>query len=326
MGIIRLILTIFHLIIIVLLFGTIMNAYIPPSVFGMLNLLSLGFPILIIINILLLIFWIASWKKRAAVFLILSLFFIIPTRRWINYTPTKKETPNLKIISLNGKSGKFGDENIYNFLNDQKADVVLTQEYKSAENLKGFEYFERNFPVVKIQSRFPIVESGIVETDAKNGRCIYADIKINGKIIRFVNVYMEPFYLDKSMVKPTKDMNVNEEKAKNIIHKLVPTFRKHQSQIAPIKGFLDSSPYPIILAGDFNSVPNSYEYYTLSENLEDTFLKVGRGSGTSFHDFKFPIKIDHIFASKSITPISYKVDRSVKISDHFPVIAEFLID
>ena len=326
MGIIRLLLTLFHLIIIVLLFGTIMNAYIPPSVFGMLNLLSLGFPILIIINILLLIFWTASWKKRAAVFLILSLFFIIPTRRWINYTPTKKETPNLKIISLNGKSGKFGDENIYNFLNDQKADVVLTQEYKSAENLKGFEYFERNFPVVKIQSRFPIVESGIVETDAKNGRCIYADIKINGKIIRFVNVYMEPFYLDKSMVKPTKDMNVNEEKAKNIIHKLVPTFRKHQSQIAPIKGFLDNSPYPIILAGDFNAVPNSYEYYTLSENLEDTFLKVGKGFGTSFHDFKFPIKIDHIFASKSITPISYTVDRSVKISDHFPVIAEFLID
>lgn len=303
-----------------------MNAYIPPSVFGMLNLLSLGFPILIIINILLLMFWIVSWKKRAAVFLVLSLFFIIPTRRWINYTPTKKQTPNLKIISLNGKSGKFGDENIYNFLNDQKADVVLTQEYKSDENLKGFEYFERRFPVVKIQSRFPIVESGIVETDAKNGRCIYADIKVNGKIIRFVNVYMEPFYLDKSMVKPSKDMNVNEEKAKSIIHKLVPTFRKHQSQIAPIKGFLDSSPYPIILAGDFNSVPNSYEYYTLSENLEDTFLKVGKGSGTSFHDFKFPIKIDHIFASKSITPISYKVDRGVKISDHFPVIAEFLID
>ncbi|TDX84671.1 endonuclease/exonuclease/phosphatase family protein [Epilithonimonas xixisoli] len=326
MGIIRLLLTIFHLIIIVLLFGTIMNAYIPPSVFGMLNLLSLGFPILMIFNITLLIFWIISWKKRAAVFLVLSLFFIIPTRRWINYTPKKKETPNLKIISLNGKSGKFGDENIYSFLNDQKADVVLTQEYKSAENLKGFEYFERNFPVVKIQSRFPIVESGIVETDAKNGRCIYADIRVNGKVIRFVNVYMEPFYLDKSMVKPSGDMNVNEEKAKSILHKLVPTFRKHQSQIAPIKGFLDSSPYPIILAGDFNSVPNSYEYYTLSENLEDTFLKVGKGSGTSFHDFKFPIKIDHIFASKSITPISYKVDRSVKISDHFPVIAEFLVD
>jgi len=326
MGIIRFILTIFHLIIIVLLFGTIMNAYIPPSVFGFLNLLSLGFPILIILNIIFLIFWMVTWKKRAVVFLILSLFFIIPTRRWINYTPTKNQKSNLKIISLNGKSGKFGDEDIYNFLNAQDVDVVLTQEYKSAEDLKGFSYFVRNFPVVKIQSRFPIIESGIVETDAKNGRCIYADIKVNGKIVRFVNVYMEPFYLDKSMVKPTADMNVNEEKVKDILRKLVPTFRKHQSQIAPIKEFLDSSPYPIILAGDFNSVPNSYEYYTLSENLEDTFLKVGKGSGTSFHDFKFPIKIDHVFASESIIPISYKVDRSVRISDHFPVIAEFYIE
>ncbi|MFC4164758.1 endonuclease/exonuclease/phosphatase family protein [Epilithonimonas zeae] len=325
MGIIRLILTVFHLIIIALLFGTIINAYIPPNVLGFLNLLSLGFPILIIINIILLIFWIITWKKRAVVFLVLSLFFIIPTRRWINFTPTKTETPNLKLISLNGKSGKFGDESIYSFLNSQNADVVLTQEYRSAENLKGFEYFERNFPVVKIQSRFPIVKSGIVETDAKNGRCIYADIRVNEKIIRFVNVYMEPFYLQKDMVRPTKDMNVNEEKAKNILHKLVPTFRKHQSQITPIKSFLDSSPYPIILAGDFNSVPNSYEYYTLSENLEDTFLKVGKGSGTSFHDFKFPLKIDHVFASESIEPISYKVDRSVRISDHFPVIAEFYI-
>ena len=184
MGIIRLVSTIFHLVIIVLLFGTVMNAYIPPSAFGMLNLLSLGFPILMILNILLLIFWIVSWKKRAAVFLVLSLFFIIPTRRWINYTQTKKEKSNLKVISLNGKSGKFGDENIYSFLNRQNADVVMTQEYKSAENLKGFEYAERRFPVVKIQSRFPILESGLVETDARNGRCIYADIKINGKIIK----------------------------------------------------------------------------------------------------------------------------------------------
>ncbi|MNY44466.1 hypothetical protein D3C86_1794970 [compost metagenome] len=107
---------------------------------------------------------------------------------------------------------------------------------------------------------------------------------------------------------------------------LIPTFKKHQTQIDQIKAFMNQSPYPLIVAGDFNAVPNSYEYYKVSEDLEDTFLKVGKGSGTSFHDFKFPMKIDHIFSSKSIKPISYKVDRSVQISDHFPVLAEFLID
>jgi endonuclease/exonuclease/phosphatase (EEP) superfamily protein YafD len=326
MGIIRLLLTIFHIIIIVLLFGTIMNAYIPPSVFGMLNLLSLGFPLLIITDIVLLIFWIFSWKKRAAVFLILSLFFIIPTRRWINYTQTRKEKPNLKLISLNGKFGHLGDDGIYNYLNKQNADVVFFQEYDNKKPLEGFQYFENSRPIVKIQSKFPILESGEVKTDVSTGMCLYADIKINGKIIRFVNVYMEPFFLDKSMVKPTKDMDVNEKKAKKVLHMLIPTFKKHQTQIDQIKDFINQSSYPVIVGGDFNAVPNSYEYYKVSEDLDDGFLKVGKGSGTSFHDFKFPIKIDHIFASKSIVPISYKVDRSVKISDHFPVIAEFLVD
>ncbi len=326
MGLIRFILTAFHIVIIALLFGTIMNAYIPPSVFGMLNLLSLGFPILMVLNILLLIFWIVSWKKRAAIFLAFSLFFITPTRRWVNFTPIKKENPNLKLISLNGKFGHFGDDNIYDYLNKQNADVVFFQEYDNKKPLEGFQYFDNSRPIVKIQSRFPIVESGEVKTNVSTGMCLYADVKINGKIIRFVNVYMEPFFLDKTMVKPTGDMNRNEEKAKKVLHMLIPTFGKHQTQIDEIKDFINKSSYPVIVGGDFNAVPNSYEYYKVSEDLEDTFLKVGQGSGTSFHDFKFPMKIDHVFASKSITPISYKVDRSVKISDHFPVIAELLIN
>ncbi|WP_379967700.1 endonuclease/exonuclease/phosphatase family protein [Epilithonimonas sp. UC225_85] len=325
MGIIRLLLTIFHIIIIVLLFGTIMNAYIPPSVFGMLDLLSLGFPLLIIADILLLVFWIFSWKKRAAIFLILSLFFIIPTRRWINYTPTKKEVPNLKLISLNGKFGRLGDDAIYEYLNKQNADVIFFQEYDNKKPLDGFRYFENSRPIVKIQSKFPIIESGEVKTDVSTGMCLYADIKINGKIIRFINVYMEPFFLDKKMVKPTDNMDRNEEKAKKLLHKLIPTFKKHQTQIDQIKDFIDKSSYPIIVGGDFNAVPNSYEYYKVSEDLDDDFLKTGKGSGTSFHDFKFPMKIDHVFSSKSIIPISYKVDRSVKISDHFPVLTEFYI-
>ena len=326
MGIIRFILTVFHLIIIILLFGTIMNAYIPPSVFGFLNLLSLGFPILIILNILFLILWIITWRKRAVVFLILSLFFIIPTRRWINYTPTKNEKPNLKLVSLNGKFGKMGDDSIYNFINKENADVVFFQEYDNKKPLSGFNYFFTNRPIVKIQSRFPILEYGDVKTDSGNGICIYADIKINGKTIRFVNVYLEPFYLEKKMIKPSDNLDKNEEIAKKLIHRLVPNFKNHQIEVDKIKDFMNASPYPLIVAGDFNAVPNSYEYYKVSEDLQDVFLKVGKGSGTSFHDFKFPLKIDHVFASESITPITYKVDRGIRISDHFPVIAEFYIE
>lgn len=107
---------------------------------------------------------------------------------------------------------------------------------------------------------------------------------------------------------------------------MTPTFQAHEDQIRKIRKVIDFSPYPVILAGDFNSVPNSYEYYNLGRDLQDAFLTVGNGASTSFHDYKVPLRIDYIFTSKSIIPLSYKVDHSVKLSDHYPVIAEFLLN
>ena len=325
MAIIRFLLTVLHLLIIVLLFGTVMNAYIPPSVAGFLNLLSLAFPVLIIANVLLLIFWIITWRKRSVIFLLLSLCFITPTRRWINYTSEKKEKPNLKLLSLNGKFGKMGNDEIYSYIHKENPDVVFFQEFDNKQKPEGYNFAGKNYAYIKIFSKFPISETGLIKTDVNNGLSIYADIKINGKTIRFVNIYMEPFFLEKKMVRPTSDMNRNEEKARKVLHMLIPTFKKHETEINQIKDFINASPYPVIVGGDFNAVPNSYEYYKVSECLQDVFLKAGKGSGTSFHDFKFPLKIDHVFASESITPISYKVDRTVRISDHFPVIATFNI-
>lgn len=325
MAIIRFLLTALHLLVIALLFGTILNAYIPPRVFGFLNLLSLAFPILIIADLILLIFWTITWRKRSVIFLLLSLCFITPTRRWVNYTSEKKEKPNLKLISLNGKFGKMGTDEIYSYIHKENPDVVFFQEFDNNKKPEGFNYAGENYAYIKIFSKFPISETGLIKTDVNNGLSIFADIKINGKTIRFVNIYMEPFFLEKKMIRPTGDMNRNEEKARKILHMLIPTFKKHETEINQIKDFIDASPYPVIVAGDFNSVPNSYEYYKVSEGLQDVFLKTGKGSGTSFHDFKFPLKIDHVFASPSIDPISYKVDRSVRISDHFPVIATFNI-
>lgn len=111
-----------------------------------------------------------------------------------------------------------------------------------------------------------------------------------------------------------------------IFSRLIPTFRAHEDQIKKIRKAVDGSPYPVILAGDFNSVPNSYEYYNLGKNLEDAFVKAGNGISTSFHEYSFPLRIDYIFTSSSIIPVSYKVDHSVKLSDHYPVIAEFLLN
>ena len=330
MKVIRLLFFIVHIGIAFLLVGTILNAYIPPKTFPWFNLLSLGFPVLMIAYILLTLFWIISWKKRAFVFLLFGLLFFKPVIRWINYTPLKREIPDLKIVSFNAKYGFNGKKNIESFINNQNPDVVLLQEYGTNKkyHFNGMKEGPQSY-VITIFTKHKIIEhKQLIESDYNynNAYVSQTDIEIRGKMYRFINVYLQPFKFQKSMVKLNGNSEEDEQKVKDVVKRLIPTFKMHQEQIAAIRKSIDESPYPVILAGDFNSVPNSYEYYHLLEGLQDAFVEAGRGSGTSFHDYKFPIRIDYIFSSPSVKPLSYKVDRSVKLSDHFPVIATFKTD
>lgn len=327
---VRFLLLFIHTGIFLLLVGMLLNAYVPPKVFPWLNLLSLGFPVLIICYTLLTFFWIFSWKKRAFVFLLLGLLFFNATVRWINYSPEKKDAPDLKIVSLNTKNGAFGEAQIEAFINRQKADVVLLQEFGNSKKymFNGLVRAPKSQLISLFTKHKIISQTELINSDYEynNAYATQTDIEIKGTIYRFINVYLQPYKFEKSMVKINGNNEEDEEKIKNIIKRLIPTFKMHQEQITSIRKSVENSPYPVILAGDFNSVPNSYEYFHLAEGLQDAFMKVGSGSATSFHDYKFPIRIDYIFASPSIKPLRYTVDRSEKISDHYPVIATFKLE
>ncbi|REC54533.1 AP endonuclease [Chryseobacterium piscium] len=330
MKIFRLILFILHLGLLFLLTGVLLNAYIPPKIFPWFNLLSLGFPLLVIGYILITFFWIFSWKKRAFVFMFMGIFFLNPVKRWINYTSESKETANLKIVTFNIKGGILGKEEIQEYINAQKADLVFIQEYGDGDlklkNLTG----KNTVPINSLYTNYKIVSRKNLFENLYDGditaQCEQIDLEIRGKIYRVINVHLESFGVVKSMVKLNGNGEEDETKVKNLIKRLIPTFKSHQEQVQIIRKSIDTSPYPVIVAGDFNAVPNSYEYYKTSEGLKDAFYEAGRGSGTSFHDYKYPLRIDYIFTSESIKPVSYKVDRSVNLSDHFPVIATFKIN
>ena len=325
MKVFRLILFILHLGILFLLLGTLLNAYVPPKVFPWFNLLSLGFPVLMISYIILTIFWVFSWKKRAFVFMFAGLAFINPVKRWVNYSSPKNGNSEIKIVSFNTRAGGRGNAEIGPYLKSQHADVILLQE--DAGKDYQFEGYQKVNPGagLTILTKHKIINHKIIDPQDENIRIpgLQADIEINGRVYRFIDVYLNPFHFDKDMVRLNGNTDSNEQKAKDVVKRLIPTFKKHQEQTVLIKQVIETSPYPVILTGDFNSVPNSYEYYHLSEGLEDAFLTAGKGSATSFHDYKFPIRIDYVFSSKSLRAISYEVDRSVSISDHYPVIVKF---
>jgi len=328
--IVRLIFLVLHLGILFLLLCTLLNAYVPPKVFPWFNLLSLGFPVLIITYFLLIFFWIFSWKKRAFVFLFCSLAFLNPIKRWINYSAESKNAADLKIVSFNVKGGEFGIKQVENYINAQNADVVLLQEDGVNFNFKNLKRSDSNkIQVVALFTKHKIIkQTALIKGDYNyfNAYADQNDIEIKGKTYRFINLYLQPFKFEKKMVKLDGNSDEDKQKIKNVVKRLIPTFKLHQEQVEIIRKAIGESPYPVFVAGDFNSVPNSYEYYHLSEGLKDAFVEVGRGSATSFHDYKFPLRIDYIFTSPSIKPINYQVDRSVRLSDHFPVISTFSLE
>ncbi|MDC8105942.1 MULTISPECIES: endonuclease/exonuclease/phosphatase family protein [Chryseobacterium] len=314
-----------HIAIIVLLLCTLGNAWIPPNIIGGLNLLSLGFPYLILLHILLTLVWIVKRNKIAIVFLLSTFVFYNPIRRWVNFSPKTenyKSIRDVKILTFNVKYGEFGWDKVSKYIKDQNADIILVQEKDTNRAIRKDMI---KYPVVSLKTKHKIVRQEELIEDKSRGNSFYADIDINGKIIRIVNVYLEPFRLNKSMF-DFNSLGKGSNKLHLLLSHMTPTFRAHEDQIKKIRKAIDFSPYPVILAGDFNSVPNSYEYYNLGKNLDDAFLTVGNGISTSFHDYKVPLRIDYIFTSKDIRPISYKIDQSVKLSDHYPVIAEFLLN
>ena len=325
MGIFRSIFTVAHVVIVLLLGATMLNAYIPPKVFPLLNLLSLAFPFLMIANLLLCVFWIISWRKRAFVFLLISTLFLTPVRRWINYSEPKSEKADFKVLTFNNKYNDYGLEEVKNYIKSFNADVIFLQE-SGYSGLGNSDFEEMKYSLhnrrISFFSKYQIVEQDTIPLIDK-GKSVYADVIIKGKRIRFINVYLEPFQLHKSMVKPTDDLEENGTKAKSLVRRFMPVFKKHEEQVQILKNFIEKSPYPVILAGDFNSVPNSYEYYTISGVLKDCFLESGTGLATSFHDYKIPIRIDYVFSSDNLKSTEYKVDRSQKLSDHYPVLVKF---
>lgn len=288
-------------------------------------MLSLGFPYLIVVYVLLTLVWVFQRKKIAFAFAAGMLLFYNPIRRWVNFSPKTenfKTIRDIKVLTFNVKYGDFGWEKVKKYIKDQDADIILVQEKDTNRAIRKDMV---KYPSVILKTKHKILRQEALIEDQARGNSFYADVDINGKIIRVVNVYLEPFRLHKSMLKYDGIAKEGGKIATLLAH-MTPTFKAHEDQIKKIRKVIDFSPYPVILAGDFNSVPNSYEYYSLSKDLQDAFLTVGNGISTSFHDYKVPLRIDYIFSSKSIIPISYKVDHSVKLSDHYPVIAEFLLN
>lgn len=321
----------FHLLFLGISYTIYLAPHIAPSTFPYFGLIPIVYPLLVLGNFFLI--FLLFWRRMAyaVLFLVLSAGLYPPLTMTYQYFGKEAVTePDFKVISYNVHY--LRDEGFEEFFQKENADFVVLQEVytrsKGFEELKSAafaDYYHEKHSIIQFFSKYPIIETKKILTseNGSTGHAAYIDIDTGKDTIRIINVYLESMLIDKSLVKETLDQNMAEENSKKIGGKLTRGFLEHEKQIKEIAYYVVNSKHPVILAGDLNSVPNSYEYQQILYRLMDAYTTVGRSSGTSFHEFKYPMRLDYIFHSEEILPVKYEVLNDVKLSDHYPVVGYF---
>jgi endonuclease/exonuclease/phosphatase family metal-dependent hydrolase len=179
-----------------------------------------------------------------------------------------------------------------------------------------------------IFSRLPIIDSSMIRFPKPSlpESLLQADIVFNGDTIRLYTTHLQSVQFQKQdferlhRIKKTDETMV--EDSKNIFSKLKRGVVRRSVQADVVKEFISKSPYPFILTGDFNDVPNSYTYFTIrGKELQDAFLETGLGVGRTYSYIAPTLRIDYIFTTKDFSIRQF--NRIIKnYSDHYMLVTD----
>jgi len=246
------------------------------------------------------------------------------------FNNTKADT-TLRIITWNVR-GMYGISNsfytqqrnrqeIAKLVNNLDADVVCMQEFNNstypndpnANNIGLFikdhphyffarDFSNRNgkyFAGTILFSKYPILDTGktrFVGPEAES--IIYADILKGKDTIRIFTTHLQSFEFSKedyADIEKIKDPNVETiEASENLYSKMKTAFLLRGKQTETIRKLTDLSPYPSVICGDFNDVPNSYTYFRIRGQRQDAFLSSSFGIGRSYNALAPTLRIDYI--------------------------------
>lgn len=313
--------------------------YISPLQWTLAGVVSMTFPFVLVTNLLFLPFWLIIHVRFVAI-PVVGLLCCIGSI--LNYTPVtfqSDDAADLRLITSNVHMWQSRDT-LENWLLAQQADVILTQEDSGyyADSLYASGYEAANGDDLKlglvVYSRLPILESCSLNlhSDLGGGNgAVCAKLLVDKDTLYVVNVHLESYNLQDQAVNyrdivenPTADDNKSKSRA--LVQKLCPAQQMHAQQIALIKSFVDSvktTGCSVIVAGDFNDVPNSYTCHVMRSVLTDCYRTSATGPGFTFHENLMYFRIDHVFCDDSLEPLRTRVAKDCVWSDHYPLISDF---
>ena len=158
------------------------------------------------------------------------------------------------------------------------------------------------------------------DEDAGQGRVLQADVETPAGLVRVFNVHLQSLHFDHADYDAVEEGPSREQGAR--LWGLITDASKARAlQAQELVRRMEESPYPVIVAGDFNDTPMSYAMHTLrGSRAEDTFVAASFGPGGTHLGAIPGLRIDGILADTTLQCVSHDT-HGVVLSDHRPVTA-----
>ncbi|PIB38813.1 endonuclease/exonuclease/phosphatase family protein [Maribacter sp. 4G9] len=298
-----------------------------------LSFLSLIVPVLVLLNILFLLYWLMVKPKRLWLSFVVLVIGFFSLGSFVQFSSGEAYSEDaLKVMSFNIQGFEGFPRNydrpivpeIAEFIQKENPDIICLQEFGyyglRNEVFTKYPYSFTNYEVgseekgvlMAIYSKYPIVNKGNIEFPNSLNGASFVDVLYQKDTLRVYNLHLESL-----KVRPR---SLKRERSDRLLGRLRNSFAKQQEQADLIREHMNGVRYSKIVCADMNNTQYSYAYQQLKQELADSFVEKGNGYGRTINFWKFPLRIDFILTDPGIDILDH-TNYKVSLSDHEPIMA-----
>ena len=325
------------------------------------SMIMITMPVAWLLNLVVVGLWLTDrpWRSWLSGLMLLVGIFLFGSRTfgWHQLGEFTSEGIPLKVFSYNVGSFDLEYTRVYdyptsprfrriaNYITHADAPIKCFQEFWTSAELPSYDFAQRfrkagypyscfTVPVnresrgvamgLAIFSIYPILQSGREGFDFPNG-ILWADIKAGTDTIRIINIHMQSMGIRLGKVLEKDKINEVKHETRGVLSALRNGFVRRNAQVDIVQRYIQESPHPVIVTGDFNDTPYSVVYERMRRVLPNSFEEAGHGFGFTYNHMPNFIRIDNQFHDPRLPVLNFETINYVVDSDHYPVIGTYVV-
>jgi endonuclease/exonuclease/phosphatase family metal-dependent hydrolase len=350
----RNILLVVNIVLIAALLLAYVSVYINPSIVSFPALFGLAYPYIVAANIIMALVWVIfrKWLAMLSVFVIAFGFgYMHSFIRFRNHGneihhDLKVMSYNVRLFNMYEDAEKNSYWKMIQLMKKEDPGILCIQEYFVRGNpstagqklhdglgsslqthIKLVKSGASSYYGIVTLTRYPVINRGNIVHPGSSSLTIFTDIVVDTDTFRIYNNHLQSFrlrHIEGNLLSEIagNDPGGSMDNIAGLYRSLSEGFESRSIQVDRVRRHIETSPYPVIVAGDFNDTPISYTYHRMRRGLKDAFVEAGYGAGFTYRGKYPPNRIDYILYNEEIDCNDFDIVK-VRYSDHYPIIAYF---